>query len=322
MKRFIPLILSFFCIALAAQTPPELAGIWHGRDRYVLFGNDGNIAVLLKAYYGWYYDRAAEPEDFAETDARTINSATTQTPQQLTATYTPLETELPAWEIEITYGGKGAARIPVAVFDDKLYLDFFIRSGSDTVTSAPANPTELQAERAAELENGSFWYGVNAADAIRIFAQTGKAEIAAWYIGVDAAYKLRFWRTDMEYDEDAAASCRAGNAALTVKKHLRSAAQTYTAVSGRGKNIRNVKKYASLPFDTAIYTDKAGRQRIAARVPAYLEKVNSGSKTELLRIVKEANARRAPVPPSPFPPRKSADWELSLLENLEEPELF
>ncbi len=308
------MILSLFCIAAAAQTPPELYGIWGGRDRYVFFGNDGNIAVLLKAYYGWYYDRAAEPEDFAEDEARTINAATTQTPQRLTATYTQLEKELPSWEVEIAYGHAEVARIPVAVFDGKLYLNFFIRGGGGTEPTNPA--TE---EHAAELETNSYWYGVNAADAIRIFARTGNEEVAAWYIGEDAAYKLRFWRTDMAYDESATASYRADGAALSVKKHIRSAAETYTAVSGRGKKIRNVQKYPALPFDAAIYTDAAGRTRIAAQLPAYLEKVSSESKPELLRIVKEANARRAPVPPSPFPSRKDADWELSLLQNLEEP---
>ena len=67
--------------------PEKLTGIWEAKDRYVFFEqndkDESELVVVLKTYYGWYLDRAAEPSDFAEKESRTRNSATTRNAEHI-----------------------------------------------------------------------------------------------------------------------------------------------------------------------------------------------------------------------------------------------
>ena len=58
---FLTVLSLSFCFS---KTPEELQGIWQGDDRIVFFGSENQFSVILKLYYGWYYDSAAvsEPE--------------------------------------------------------------------------------------------------------------------------------------------------------------------------------------------------------------------------------------------------------------------
>ena len=101
-----------------------------------------------------------------------------------------------------------------------------------------------------------------------------------------------------------------------LKKHIKSAGQTYTSASGRGKIIRNVEKYRSLPFSAAIYSDSDGIQRLCTLGKPYLEKIESAAaKEELFKIIKEANSRRKPNSPPLFKP-KTLDWHWEMIEKL------
>ena len=45
-----------------SKTPEELQGIWQGDDRIVFFGSENQFSVILKLYYGWYYESASVSE--------------------------------------------------------------------------------------------------------------------------------------------------------------------------------------------------------------------------------------------------------------------
>lgn len=156
---------------ISSSLPPLLAGLWQNNQRIVSFENLDSASVILKLFYGWYYDRAAEPgaqtvvdstmsttqmdfnysgtsqQDFTARNSVTIteevlqfeslpprpkNDATSPQAQQLLVEFEPLipETEASgAWNIWITYPDtKERHAIPVAVFDGKLYVNFYLET--------------------------------------------------------------------------------------------------------------------------------------------------------------------------------------------------
>ena len=71
-KGFLVVLLSALIFPVFSLDIPEnLKGIWEGKDRFVFFENaadDENpqFVIVLKEYYDWYYDRAAEPADYSK----------------------------------------------------------------------------------------------------------------------------------------------------------------------------------------------------------------------------------------------------------------
>ena len=66
MKKgfLVVLLFALICPVFSQKIPEVLQGIWEGKDRFVYFDNatdDENpeFVIILKEYYGWYYDRAA-----------------------------------------------------------------------------------------------------------------------------------------------------------------------------------------------------------------------------------------------------------------------
>ncbi len=125
--------------------PPLLAGLWKGQDRYILFDGGENsdnsassqesekaLTLVLKEYYGWYYDRAAESPEEKDSFERKANAAQSSAAEEITVKYRNLldrEYEnCGAWELSLKYPKlKEEVIIPVAVVDGRLYLDFAIR---------------------------------------------------------------------------------------------------------------------------------------------------------------------------------------------------
>ena len=319
MRRYFSVVILIVLAAIRAfaQTPPELYGIWRGNDRCIFFGDDGNISVILKEYYGWYYDRVAEPVETTKNAPRMVNGATSPEAQRITSRYKRLQDGVNAWELSITYGKKTASVIPVAIIDEKLYLNFLLRH-SNTKKRASVQSGRNNNGRAESGETETiYWQGVNYADSIRIHERNPVENITGWYESGNALYKLRFWLTDMEYDSNAEAAFSDGENIFTVKKHIQSAGKTYTAAAGRGKIIRNVEKYDAFPFTARITSDENGSKQLCAIENAYLEKVQSANaKTELIQIVKEANTRKKPVPSLLFE-KKELDWHWDLINELE-----
>lgn len=306
--------------------PALLEGIWTGGDRYVFFVPENtaekaavkptDIALILKTYYGWFYDRTAEPEDWASSPERFLCTATTKEAERLTVTAENLLNRPPrydadgnavpydsgAWELVVKYNGKKRyeTRIPVAVIGNELYLDFVLRNSSpDAIT---AGGTELD----------GYWQGVCRRESIRIAPYPRVSEIRSYYVSGGDMYALRFWETTMPYTDDLASFDDTGKT-FSVAKHIVSNASVFTCVTGRSNRIRNTVKR---PLDFGDYKlDETGA--ICAFGKPYMTKVvGKDSAPELMHIVAEANSRRKDPPPPLFPP-SDLNWHWDLIALLE-----
>lgn len=290
-------ILFSFCIVFA-EIPEELKGIWSGNDRMIFFGGENEISIILKEYYGWYYDRAVEPERFNEIQKRNRNIATQKNGYAYSVNFVRIAENVPAWEMEISINEKNKSIIPIALVDGKIFLDFLLKI-----------PYYNQNSENNENQLLGYWQGLNCADSIRICGRENAENIISWYITENGAYHLRFWNTKMP-NEDTKAVFSDNNTLYTINKHIFSAGENYTCVSGRGTNIRNVEKYPVFPHEYKINENGT----LLALGKEYLSKVEGNySAEELLEIVKQANSRRKPEPPSPF---KSIEQHRALIEKL------
>ena len=317
--------------------PALLEGIWTGGDRYVFFvpenaaaRNSGaaqassknakimptDIALILKTYYGWFYDRAAEPEAFADLSERFLCTATTKEAERLTVTAEDLLDRPPrydtngnalpyesgAWELVVKYNGKKKyeTRIPVAVIGNELYLDFVLRFDSE----------DRPASSGSELRG--YWQGVCKRESIRLAPYPRVPEIRSYYVSDDGMYVLRFWETTMPYT-DALASFDDTDKTFSVAKHIVSSASVFTCVTGRSNRIRNIVK---TPLDFGDYKlDETGTICVFGK--PYMKKVlGKDSATGLMQIVAEANSRRKDPPPPLFPP-SDLNWHWDLIALLE-----
>ena len=333
--------------------PALLEGIWTGGDRYVFFVPNGSgetekdgeraalrgetsteiargaqsssknakitptdIALILQTYYGWFYDRAAEPEDWAETNERFLCTATTKEAERLTVTAEDLLNRPPrydangntvpydsgAWELVVKYKGKKRyeTRIPVAVIGNDLYLDFVLRFDSE----------DRPASSGGELRG--YWQGVCKRESIGLAPYPRAPEIRSYYVSDDGMYVLRFWETTMPYT-DALASFDDTGKTFSVAKHIVSSASVFTCVTGRSNRIRNIVK---TPLDFGDYKlDETGTICVFGK--PYMTKVlGKDSAPGLMQIVAEANSRRKDPPPPLFPP-SDLNWHWDLIALLE-----
>ena len=306
--------------------PALLEGIWTGGDRYVFFVPENtaektavkptDIALILKTYYGWFYDRTAEPEDWASSPERFLCTATTKEAERLTVTaenllnrplrYDADGNAVPydsgAWELVVKYNGKKRyeTRIPVAVIGNDLYLDFVLRNSStDAIT---AGGTELD----------GYWQGVCRRESIRIAPYPRVSEIRSYYVSGGDMYALRFWETTMPYTDDLASFDDTGKT-FSVAKHIVSNASVFTCVTGRSNRIRNTVKR---PLDFGDYKlDETGAICVFGK-PYMTKVVGKDNAPELMHIVAEANSRRKDPPPPLFPP-SDLNWHWDLIALLE-----
>ena len=306
--------------------PALLEGIWTGGDRYVFFVPENtaekaavkptDIALILKTYYGWFYDRAAEPEAFTSQSERFLCTATTKEAERLTVTAEDLLNRPPrydtngnalpydsgAWELVVKYNGKKRyeTRIPVAVIGNELYLDFVLRFDSE----------DRPASSGGELRG--YWQGVCKRESIRLAPYPRAPEIRSYYVSDDGMYVLRFWETTMPYTDDLASFDDTGKT-FSVAKHIVSNASIFTCVTGRSNRIRNIVK---TPLDFGDYKlDETGTICVFGK--PYMTKVlGKDSAPHLMQIVAEANARRKDPPPPLFPP-SDLNWHWDLIALLE-----
>lgn len=290
-----------------SELPEQLKGIWSGNDRIIFFGGNDEISIILKEYYGWYYDRAVEPEKFSKINERKRNAATQKTGHDYKVSFEKIENDVDAWEMTIFIDEKTRSIIPVALIDGKIYLDFLVKSDF----SGP-NETETFSNESEKNPLNGYWQGQNSENSIRISQRNSKENIISWYITENGAYQLRFWKTKMAH-EDTKAVFSDNSTLYTISKHIFSAGTNYTCVSGRGSNIRNVEKYAEFPFEYKM--DRSGK--IIALGNSFLTKVEGKDSAEnLMEIVNQANSRRKPPAPPLFP-EKELDWHWELINQLE-----
>ena len=316
---------------ISPSLPPLLAGLWQNNQRIVSFENLDSASVILKLFYGWYYDRAAEPgtqtfvdsimsttqldynysgasqQDFIARNSVTItdevlqydslpprpkNDATSPKAQHLLVEFEPLipETETSgAWNIWITYPDiKERHAIPVAVFDGKLYVNFYLG------TSSPLS---------------RFFQAASNTNGITISTPLLDKEVISYLVTGSRMYKIRYWQTDMEYDGKTEAVLSGEDGDYQVPKHL-IGGTVYTCVAGRRVDIRNVEE---IPLDISGFT-MSSDNRIIVQKSAYLSLMDNNA-SELYQLIAEANSRKAP-PPLPPIPLGDLDFHYAEIEDL------
>ena len=317
---------------ISPSLPPLLAGLWQNNQRIVSFENLDSASVILKLFYGWYYDRAAEPgtqtfvdsimsttqldynysgasqQDFIARNSVTItdevlqydslpprpkNDATSPQSQHLLVEFEPLipETETSgAWNIWITYPDiKERHAIPVAVFDGKLYVNFYLG------TSSPLS---------------RFFQAASNTNGITISTPLLDKEVISYLVTGSRMYKIRYWQTDMEYDGATEAVLSGEDGDYQVPKHLLIGGTVYTCVAGRRVDIRNVEE---IPLDISGFT-MSSDNRIIVQKSAYLSLMDNNA-SELYQLIAEANSRKAP-PPLPPIPLGDLDFHYGEIEDL------
>ena len=315
MKKSIFFLLYLLVVfASSAEIPSEIKGIWKGDDRYIFIGEENQFAVILKEYYGWYYDRVVEPEEFSEISERKRNLATQKNAHHYSVDFSKVTEYAPVWEMTIEIDNKTKSIIPIALTENEIYLKFLIKIPYSDDSSKGSLTTENDEYADGQFANSNYgyWQGVNESDSIRISGRNNSKDIISWYMTENGNYRLRFWQTDMLY-EDSKAAFSDENKLYTVNKHIFSAGQNYSCVNGRSSNIRNVEKYPDFPFSSKL--DSTGNLLLPEK--PYLTKVtDKNSAEELIKIVEEANKQRKPDPPPLFP-AEDLDWHWDLINQLE-----
>lgn len=299
MKPYLRLAIGLFFLSVIyvnvfsqeTQIPKLLQGIWENDNRILTFHESENTSIFLKLFYGWYYDRSGEP--ILDTPERPKNNSTSAKPEQVSATFEEIipETEISgAWNINLYYKDFNTyVSVPVAIFEDKLYLDFMLIKPKEETT-------ELQAS--------------SNASGIKISPPIISKEVYSLFDTGNALYKIRYWETGMDYDNVTMAVFTDQEDSYNVPKHIKIGQTIYTCVPGRGTQIRNIQR---LPrdFSTYIYSPD---NRICATKEPYLT-LFSTSQNSLYSTVEEANKRQRP-PRKPPLPKPDVDFHYDEIENL------
>lgn len=300
-KLLIVILFSLFSILYAQSLPPQLTGIWEGNDRIIFFESENNqLTALLKEYYGWYFDRAAEPAEFNEKEKRSRNSATPRNAEHIPLLITQKEnTNIFEAQIEISKYQKNY--IPFVILEDRIYLNFFEKVG------IPENKVEND-------RYSGFYKGNLPSKGFQICEQSIPENIACFYIIDNKIYNIRYWLTDMEYSEELV-SFKYKEHSFEIPKHIETGGKLYTCVNGRSKHIRNTQPPRDFIEQDYLF-DKDYSFFITDAKPYLYKIVPKDDFDKLMLIVKEANSRRDPLPNPPFPP-SNLDWHWDIIDELE-----
>ncbi len=290
-----------------SEPPLLLQGIWQGKDRLVRFSSDSNaesepISVVLRLFYGWYSDRAAESPAFSQLLARERNDASAKNAEDVSVSFRTIfeneQKDAGIYELSIFYPVSSSKTkikmestvVPIAVVDGKIYLDFLL--------NAPAqNADFVRVDGENSNSHDGFWRAASNADGITISPPRISGEVRSFFVSGNDVYSLRYWKSEMEY-ADAQATFSDGNRVFEVAKFLKIGEEVYQCTTGRSTKIRNIEKSTSLP-SSAFDSQSA----ICVLGEPYLVRVDGkSSEQDLLASVSENNVRRHPVPKPVFPP--------------------
>lgn len=331
--------------------PDAFAGVWERDDRFVMFAESDDfleshvqeilssadasdeeknaarnrrkyISILLKTFYGWYLDRTAEPASFSS-EPRILNDSTCPEAERIRVEFRPIlrgadstsvaQGDASAWEIFIYYPGvREAAIIPLAIIGGNLYLNFAIKLSD-------ADGTNLEG---GGVENSSdallgFWCSLVPTEGVKVSIPTSGENIYSTYITRDAVYTIRYWKTEMEYTQEAAFFSDGGRT-FSVVKHIQSGGKNFTCTNGRSVTIRNIQKSRSRP---EVY-ELDSSATICGLDEPYLKRVQDENGVQVVAaLVREAMSKKAPNPDPPFPP-SDLDFHMDEIYRLEEGNLI
>ena len=310
----------FFCLIFLTEVifsetlPSKLLGIWESKDRYVFFEqndeDDPQLVVVLKEYYGWYLDRAAEPADYAEKQARTRNIPTPRTAEHIyIQNIDTKETSNSLYgALDLKYSNWQKNQIPFFLLDDAIYLKYFVLDERESETTGSLDTSENQ------NIYYKFYRSIAPSKGFMISPQNLPKDITGYIIDGEKLYDVRYWQTDMDYSTDYI-TFQYQDDSYTIPKHLRSCETNYSCVSGRSKKVRNTVMPFEYKAENYIFNDD--EKVFTENKEPYLKRLADRSTIEdLMALVKEANSRRKPDPPALFP-ESNLDWHWDLIDLLE-----
>ena len=125
--------------------------------------------------------------------------------------------------------------MPLAVFDDGLYLRFWSAVPADDGT-------------------GVFWRPETNRNEFTIDSVPVQTELKAYYTDDSDVYEIRYWRTKADY-ADEKAELETDDKIVSVDKYIAIGNTVYTCAVGRRIRIRNPQKLSSLPNGFRISAD-------------------------------------------------------------------
>ena len=319
-KNIIFFVLIIFNSFLFSETiPSKLLGIWEAKDRYIFFEqndeNNSQLVVVLKEYYGWYLDRAAEPADYAIKEARTRNISTPRNAEHIRIqNINTEETDNSLYgSLDLFYSTWQKNTIPFFMLGDSIYLSYFEKDLPDFVDSSVDH-----AETETDLKNQNFSYtfyrGIAPSQGFMISPQSIPANITGYIIDGNKLYDVRYWQTDMDYSRDYITFSYKDDS-YQIPKHLTSSGTNYSCVSGRSKKVRNAVKPFEYNSEDFIFNDD--NSVMTRKTEPYLRRLADKDTFEALMVlVRNANSRRKPDPPALFP-ESNLDWHWDLIDLLE-----
>ena len=315
-KTFIILLFLFFEFHIFSGTiPQKLLGIWEAKDRYVFFEQNDEeepqLVVVLKEYYGWYYDRAAEPASYTEKERRTRNIATPRSAEHIYIQNidTKESTNSLYGALDLRYSTWQKNTIPFFLLEDEIYLKYFV------LDEQQINQETGSIEN-SEKQNVSykFYRGIAPSKGFMISPQNLPKDITGYIIDGEKLYDVRYWQTDMDYSTDYI-TFSFNDDSYQIPKHLRSCETNYSCVSGRSKKVRNTVGPFEYKKENYIFNDE--EKVFSKNEEPYLKRLAGRDTFEaLIQMVKEANTRRKPDPPALFP-ESNLDWHWDLIDMLE-----
>ncbi len=302
-KGFLVVLFMALISSLPSQESlKKLNGIWEGRDRFVFFENasdDENpfFSIILRNYYGWYYDRAAEPLSTSEVQARTPNAATHKEPEIIPYKITEQDN---VFQITTNFTKHSHDITTFAIIDDKIYLNPMTLIVDDLASSAISEgPFLRQAQDKLGSGTTALYRGYQYSSGFLMYEQPTDQNISLFIVDNDKYYDVRYWLSDMDYDP-AYVTFKYKEDTYNVPKHLVADGQNYSCVSGRSKKVRNTMP--SFSFDNAGFLLNEDKTVLITDTKPYLTKLTDKQTIEdLMQIINEANARRKPDPDPIFP---------------------
>ena len=289
-KGFLVVLLSALIFPVFSLDIPEnLKGIWEGKDRFVFFENatdDENpqFVIVLKEYYDWYYDRAAEPVEYSQTEPRSLNSATHKTPEIIPFELKQIEDITDAYQLTVTYSKHFSNTTTFVIIDDRIYLNMYTKYD------------QIDDELNKDI---SLYRGYQYSEGFVLNSQAVDENIGLLILLKDKFYDVRYWQTDMDY-ETSSVTFKYKDDTFLVPKHLFAEGTNYSSVSGRSKKIRNTQRAFLLENQNILYNKD--KTVVILNDSPYLTKLTDKSTVaDLFQIIKEANARRKPEPEPIFP---------------------
>lgn len=274
------------------DTPQILKGIWQGSDRLILFaGNDAPFTCILRVFYQWYDDKAAEPSAYSQISTRDRNNTTSRYAENITVNFKTIAENTSktagAYELEVKYPGlKEKVYIPLAVVNNSIYLKFYLRKN-----------IPVTAQNNAENIENYYLTDLGAASGITISPPVIKEELLSYFVQGNSIYHIRYWLSQMS-DNGEMAEFSDGDSFYQVNKFINTAGRLYTCTTGRSSKIRNIQKSSAMPQE--FVTDE--ENLIYAYGKPYLAKVpEKETKENLDKMVEENNKRRHPPLKPLFP---------------------